>query len=283
MGLYETAIQMLEHILQDEKTGNEVGVVVALGESHLSLGRSQFGSGFVSRAEASWTSAIEVARGMLDSSSGFKRVAWKVIADSLLELSQIATFAAIDVVSHAIMVLLPQFSSFPQITGLKIAGAAPWSRVVADVQNGLSGKNVTWIAVAAYRVRIELCADGDDLKTSALYDYAVSLHSLSSKCSSAELGTIVGEANTSLKAALTQDPGNESYWNALGTTNFETNPKVSQHAFIKALELDTKVCGLSLRLHGVFITSASESSLLDQPRTSISPSWRSRAGEPRFV
>lgn len=245
MGLYESAIQLLEHILQDEKTGSEVGVVVALGESHLSLGRSQFGSGFVSRAEASWTNAIEVACGMLDSSSGFKRVAWKIIADSLLELSQIATFATIGAVSDAITLLLLHFSSFPQITSPKIAGAAPWSRVVTDVQNDLSGKNLTWMAVAAYRVRIELCADRDDLKTSALYDYAVSLHSLSSKCSPAELGPLIGEANNSLKAALKQDPGDESYWNALGAINFATNPKVAQHAFIKALELDTKVCGLN--------------------------------------
>jgi superkiller protein 3 len=53
------------------------------------------------------------------------------------------------------------------------------------------------------------------------------------------------QAVACLTKALREDPGNDTYWNALGSMNFVGQPKTAQHAYIKALEIDNKVSSTS--------------------------------------
>ncbi|KAF8322289.1 hypothetical protein DL93DRAFT_2205831 [Clavulina sp. PMI_390] len=240
MGLYDMAISLLEHILALEQTKDEVGVIVSLAESHLALGRAQFISSFVSRAELSWASAIHVSCRMLETTTGFKRIAWKVVADSLLALSRLTTLSQAPAIAEVVELLLPHFSSLPQSSSSKVGGIRPWSRVVEALREDVRGSNVGWLAVAAYHIRVELCSDDDELESATLYDYATSLHALSSRCLPSELDQLRVGAIDALKRALIHESGNDMYWNALGTITMSSNPKIAQHSLIKAIELDGK-------------------------------------------
>lgn len=238
MGLYDTAIVMLEDILVSKP--EEIGALIALAESYLALGHSQFATDFLSRAETSWANAIRVGSDALQSSSGYKRVAWKAIADALLELSSISVFTTVDDISPAFNSLLPLLSGMS--TKDKIGGIFTSAEIVIQLESDLCGKTVGQAAVAAYYTRIALCEGDDELKAAALFDYAVSLFHISKRSAFAsESQLLQSQASTSLKLALRSDPGNEVYWNALGVINFTTNQKIAQHSFIKALELDPKV------------------------------------------
>lgn len=244
MGLYETAIAVHEQVLQSRP--NEVGISVALAESHLALGRSEFEAGFQSRAEMSWSSAIIVACSLLTSAAGYKRIAWKTVADALFDLSKISSFTAIKEVSSAIHKLGNHLNNDALAPDIKIVSAAPLDRIITDATRDLRGKNVIWLAVASYHIRIRLCEDDNELEAAAFYDYAVACHRLASVCAEEHTSLVLAEGISSAKSALRHDPGNEACWNALGTLSFASDPKIAQHAFIRAIELDQKVRGFSI-------------------------------------
>jgi superkiller protein 3 len=282
MGLYETAIAILEQVLQSRPA--EVGILVTLAESHLALGRSELAAGFQSRAEISWSSAVIVACSTLSSATGYKRIAWKTVADALFELSRISSFTAIEEVSLAIQRLSNNFDNDALTGDTKIASAAPLNQIIMNASKALCGKSVTWLAAAAYHTRIQLCEDDDDLEAAAFYDYAVACHSLASVCPAEEASLVLAEAITSAKSALRYDPGNEACWNALGVMSFASDPKIAQHAFIRAIELDQKVHSFLPSDDMRFVTPmGAESCVLDKPGVAISPSWRPGACKSSFV
>lgn len=239
MGLYETAISMLEQVLQARPY--EVGILVARAESHLALGRSEFAAGFQSRAEISWSNAIIAACSMLASAAGYKRIAWKTVADALFELSKITSFTAMKEVSRAIQTLNSHFDDDALASDSNIASATALKQIITDAAQDLRGKNVIWLAAAAYHIRIRLCEDDNELVAAAFYDYAVACHRLVSVCTAEETALVLKEGMSSAKSALRHDPGNEACWNALGTISFASNPMIAQHSFIRAIELDQKV------------------------------------------
>lgn len=244
MGLYETAIAMLEQLR--ESRPEEVGILAALAESYLALGRSEFAAGFQCRAEISWSSSVIVACNTLSSAVGYKRIAWKTVADAVFELSKISSFTAIKEVSLAIQRLSNNFDNNALAADIKIAGAAPLNQIITDATQDLRGKSVAWLAAAAYHTRIRLCEGDDELEAAAFYDYAVACHRLASVSPAKEAHVVLAEAITSVKSALRFDPGNEACWDAFGAMSFASNPKIAQHAFIKAIEFDQKVCNFCL-------------------------------------
>ena len=80
MGAYEEAIKAFESILEGRR--QELGVLYSLGQTYLELGRFELAMAFLARAETSFVSVICVTLKLLDASSGFRRVAWKTVADS---------------------------------------------------------------------------------------------------------------------------------------------------------------------------------------------------------
>ena len=244
MGLFELSIATLTTIV--ESRPEEVGALVVLSESCLSLGRLEFATGFQSRSEASFSQAITTSCQSLQSSNGSGRISWKVMADSLFEMSKIATFTDLPSVSPAILIVTTLLAPEAATTG--VAGRTAQD-IIASVAEDLCGRTLGWLAVLAYQVRMSLCTQEDEVKASAYYDHAVSLYSLISssadKLSEPVALSIRKSTVASLGVALRGDPSNDSYWNALGSVNFDADPKIAQHSFIKAIELDAKV-GVSM-------------------------------------
>jgi hypothetical protein len=84
---------------------------------------------------------------------------------------------------------------------------------------------------------------------SALFDLSIAIHSIIPKLTEHQSEKALSDAaNSAILDALKHSPGNEWYWNALGNIKFLREPKLAQHAYIKALETDSKVRGGFLRM-----------------------------------
>ncbi|RDB24954.1 Superkiller protein 3 [Hypsizygus marmoreus] len=234
MGNFSDAIGAFRSILNDRPT--EVGVLASLGQAYLDLGRLELSEGFQARAEQSFVTCISVALRMIKESPGFRNIAWKTLGDAIFALSARATFLDelnIRDLLQKVASLLPAGSD--QLSGFmppaSLEGAAP-----------LTGIKTLEIAVAAYNYRLSLTSSETTARSgSTWFDLGTSLHLWVMK---------LPENGNTLKArdkvvfcltqALRKEPNNSQYWLGLGDAHFLGNAKNAQHAYIKALEIDSK-------------------------------------------
>ena len=235
VGQYQEAINTFESILVHRPS--EVGVLMALGQTHLDLGRSEISTGFPTRAEQSFVASICTALQAINDNPGFRAVAWKVVADAVFHLSSCPCFKAEEKE-------LVELSEVTSLVSGELSDRLSGILTSSDLQNvsSFNELKVLEIAIAAYDYRISLSSSESLSNGSAWYDLGVALNCWSKKTRNPE-GRLKAdqEAISCLKEALLQDAGTDLYWNALGNINFEDKPKVAQHAYIKALEIDSKV------------------------------------------
>lgn len=246
MGLFDEAIHAFISIL--ETRPSELRVLTSLGHAHLDFGRSQIASGFNSRAEASFVSSILVTLEHVDPTPGFRRVAWKTAADAIYALSRLPTLSNSEEVVAVLQRALAPISEVPHklLTGLAGFPPAPTSDSAETTT-----RFVLKTAITAYSFRITLGSLDDTSSASTLYDLGMALCALTQgERDEVQRDAVHKSAISCLKEALRLDPSNESYWSTLGNALFLRQPKAAQHAYIRALEIDTKVESPQL-LHGV--------------------------------
>jgi superkiller protein 3 len=235
LGQCQEAIDTFQAILASRPS--EIGVLMSLGQTYLDIGLSEAATGFTTRAENSFVECIRTATQAIDASPGFRGVAWKTAADAIFHLSNQPTFSDEDdvrlVLSRVVSLISTPSERLQEIIRMPL---------LQDM-TVLDGLKVLEIAMAAYDYRISLSSSENSPSGSAWFDLGISFRSWSRRLSSGE-GTQKAEnqAMGCFTEALRQDPGNTMYWNALGSINFSTQPKRAQHAYIKALEIDSKVC-----------------------------------------
>ncbi|KAG2046495.1 protein prenylyltransferase [Suillus hirtellus] len=213
----------------------EAGVLLSVAQTYLDLARHQRFTGFVTRAEQSFISCVNVVLVAIRESPGYRGVAWKIAADALFELSVITVFADENNVRETVTVVceIIQDQSSARLAGLfKFTTLSPDDRV--------TGLNALEAAVAAYDYRITVGSSDETALPSSLYDLAVALHEWILKQPSGTTGKALEATNSFLVQALQIEPGNVRFWVALGDLHFAQKPKLSQHAYIKAIEVDTK-------------------------------------------
>lgn len=231
-GHFTEAITSLQTILDEHPS--ELGVLVALSTAYLSSGTQEMTLGFFARAEVSYLAAIEVAWKAMETNSGFSRVLWKIIADSLFRYSGIQSPGEAQRLSDALLTLK------------EILDAVPSNPISKPLINSFSPEevsalNVLEFAVATYEYRISFGFHDDRAKASAWYDLGVALQTLRSR-NGGSLATITqDQVIRCLKEAVSADPDEESHWIALGDAYFLDSAKSAQHAYIRALELNSKV------------------------------------------
>jgi superkiller protein 3 len=167
---------------------------------------------------------------------GYRGVAWKMVADALFELSVITVFADENNVRAAVTTVckLLQDQSSARLAGIfKFTALSP--------DNPVTGLNALEAAVAAYDYRITVGSSEEAALPSSLYDLAVALHEWILKQPPGTTQQASEAANSFLIQALQKEPGNDRFWVALGDLHFTQKPKLSQHAYIKAIEVDNKV------------------------------------------
>ncbi|KAG5646300.1 hypothetical protein DXG03_003897 [Asterophora parasitica] len=231
MGNFADAIDAFESILAVRPT--EVGVLVSLGQVYLDQGRAESSEGFQTRAEQSFTASITVGLRTVQESPGFRGVAWKTVGDAIYALSGRPSFTEDDSIREVlagVVELLPPKSDH-------LSGLVPPPTL--DDQP-LTGLKVLEIAVAAYSYRISLGLS-ETTSGSAWFDLGIALHLWAVKLPN---NTTAPQAQAKVVSCLTralrEDPGNSLYWVGLGDAYFLSNAKNAQHAYIKALEIDSK-------------------------------------------
>ncbi|KAG1761965.1 superkiller protein 3 [Suillus occidentalis] len=214
---------------------NEAGVLLSVAQAHLDLARHERFTGFVARAEQSFISCIDVLLVAIRESPGYRGVAWKIAADALFELSAITVFADENNVRAAVTVICELIQD--QISA-RLAGLFKLTPLSPD--DPMIGLNVLEAAIAAYDYRITVGSSEEIALPSSLYDLAVALHEWILKQPSDTTQQASEAANSFLIQALQKEPGNVRFWVALGDLHFAQKPKLSQHAYIKAIEVDNK-------------------------------------------
>jgi len=214
----------------------EAGVLLSIAQTHLDLARHERLTGFVARAEQSFISCVDVMLIAIRENPGYRGVAWKMVADALFELSVITVFADENNVRAAVTTickLLQDQSSARLASIFKFTALSP--------DNPVTGLNALEAAVAAYDYRITVGSSEEAALPSSLYDLAVALHEWILKQPPGTTQQASEAANSFLIQALQKEPGNDRFWVALGDLHFTQKPKLSQHAYVKAIEVDNKV------------------------------------------
>lgn len=243
-GRLAEALVSFQSILDVRPT--EAGVLLSLAQTHLDLGRQERLTGFVARAEQSLVSCVGVVLVAIRESPGHRGVAWKIAADALFELSAITVFVDERNVRIAVTAV---YGLIQGQSSTRLAGLFKFTPLSPDI----TGLNALEAAVAAYDYRITVGSPDDTTLPSSLYDLAVALHGWILKQSPDTTQQASEAANSFLVQALQKEPGNARFWTALGDLHFTHKPKLSQHAYIKGLEVNDKVC------RHIYITTLAES------------------------
>lgn len=238
MGQYQQAIDGFLEILSTQPS--ELRVLLALAQTHLDFGRAQLAASFTSRAEASFVQSINVILTIVDTSPGFRRIAWKTAADALFELSKMAaTFTDREAVVAMLTQVIPLVADKFQDSLSSLLSSQ--TELEENSSSSIPG-SLLEVALHAYRYRSSLGFIDDAAAASGSYDLAVILATYSSRMSgNPKAGNFREEAIKCMKDAVNSDPLNDRYWHALGDLYFLSHPKIAQHAYVKALELDDKV------------------------------------------
>ncbi|KZT68315.1 TPR-like protein [Daedalea quercina L-15889] len=232
-GAYEEAITAFESILV--KHPSELGVLASLGQTYLDLGQAEIATAYTSRAETSFLAAIRVVLRLIDASPGYRRVAWKKVADATFHLSRFRQFSDEDAVRTALGELIPLVSDHP---GTTLAGIM--TLPISPDTTSDTATLALQIALAAYEYRTSLGDHDDAARGSAHYDFGAALFAYARKVAQTAAESTRQLGIHQIKEALRCEPTNEQYWNALGSATFESQPRVAQHAYIRALEINSK-------------------------------------------
>ncbi|KAJ3899280.1 superkiller protein 3 [Lentinula edodes] len=231
-GQYEDAINQLEMVLSSKPT--EFSVLTALAQTHLDFGRAKSSDGFVARAERALVESIRISLKTIAKSTGFRTVIWKTVADALYFLSTKDAFCDLDVV-HSVLVDVKSVLGSPSN---RIADIIAY-RSQDDLH--LDSNGILEVAIAAYDHRIELGSPESVAVGSAWFDYSISLRSLAQRVPDGDRKTkVTDQISKALIEAIRIAPTNDTYWVALGDFHFSQQPKTAQHAYIKAIEIDSK-------------------------------------------
>lgn len=234
MGLFEEAILILKGLRNALPA--EAGILACLAKSHLDLGCSQLTDSFQIRAEESFVSAMRVALDMINEAPGFRTMAWKVIADAAFHLSTIPTFVDQDTARSTLQAII--FTSPPDSVEKLVKIIPPPS---FQNHEPLKGLQIVAVAIHACLCQISLHLLHQTTDSTAWYDLSITLQSWILKAPpNLDKSTAKDLVVDYLKQALQTDATKDIYWVALGNALFATQAKAAQHAYIKALELDSK-------------------------------------------
>lgn len=213
----------------------EAGVLMSLVQTQLDLARQEWLEGFFVRAEQTFATVVTTGLEAIRSGSGYGGVAWKAIGDALFGLSKLPTFVDVKVVRD---VLTQTTAVTKLLVSTRIANVFSLRSMPTD--NSLTGSHALEVAIVVYDYRVSVGAIDDVAMGSTLFDLGMALYLWSREERTTGREPASDVAATLIKDALRKEPTNPAYWTALAGMYFLDKPKASQHAYIKALELDSK-------------------------------------------
>ncbi|KAF5351978.1 hypothetical protein D9756_007386 [Leucocoprinus leucothites] len=213
-GLFSEAILIFEGLL--ERRPAELSVLTALAQAHLSLGQTEYREGYHSRAESSFLQCIQVALLVIEHHSGFGGLAWKVISDAALQLSQ--------------RPVLQDQKRANQISGTLKSLLSTEHNAVLDLpvltqsEEAYDSLPFLGISIRACQLRISLNPSSNIARGSAWFDLSVALQFRQNQNTTTDTG-VQAKIVEAITNALKEEPSNDMYWNAYGNAHFSNQPK----------------------------------------------------------
>jgi superkiller protein 3 len=136
------------------------------------------------------------------------------------------------------------------IKGQKLAGIMTFDILHDKVSQTLEKRTIHWLAIFLYSHIVSISQKDDEATASASFDLAVAYHKVAQVLFVEERKACLGEAIKCVRRSLSLMPGNPQYWSALGSLVFGEKPELAQHAYIKAIEYDSKVCSFGSYISG---------------------------------
>lgn len=208
---------------------------MAQAQAYLELGCSEFNSGIFARATTAFIESIRAALlATTTEAAGLRNSSWKLIGDALVMLARNSIIPDPTIITPIFADLV---SKLPSISADRLR------EIYTYLGTEVSFAHTTELAIAVYSHRVSLDHSETFVSASAHFDLAISLICWLNESPRIDGAQVAKELiSTSLLQALRLDPTNDLYWVTLGNHVFSDQPKVAQHAFIKALEINTKVC-----------------------------------------
>ncbi|KAF8927210.1 hypothetical protein EDD21DRAFT_448810 [Dissophora ornata] len=261
LGMYPEAIEHYRSTLAlAERNGESKHIpsLMGMSESYLEQGKEFFLSGYYGRSAESYGHALEYIFQLLQMDSNTMS-AWKLVGDTCLAYRAVPRYLRLCPMEtlSAIIDMLPSDTNtllhFPtglddhELEFLKIASASDFVDATTEITSQALDAIYAAAGLAYKRANI---LNGNEGHLAAHYWYDIALtyyYRYENALRKNRMAEMAGHANQwlgvtmrYLKASLQFEEENPIVWNALGVAALSTNPKISQHAFIKAIEYDSK-------------------------------------------
>ncbi|KAG0361729.1 Superkiller protein 3 [Podila minutissima] len=251
---YQTTLDLSEGSKEAEYMLSFMGIA----QSNLKLAREYFDLGYYGRTAECSGNALAFASRLL-AEDGQIRAAWKLVGDACLVFRSVPKYlhlCPLDVLC-SIDSLLPtdtnQSLHFPEkldqgaIDIMRAGGFCDLFNATTEISSQALEALYT-VAGMVYKRANVLGGNQGIMAANYWYDIGLTYYyrhenatrKKRSTISGSEASQWLGAALHCLKASLQFEEENATVWNALGVASFASNPKISQHAFIKSIEYDSK-------------------------------------------
>lgn len=232
MGNFEFATKSFEKVLESRPV--DVGTLIAAARNCFHAGASENDSGFIARSELSYVTSMRLAFRAIEVNQGFRHVAWKVAGDACLALSARTSYYNSNAIFSAVDSLRSLLGSFSNRIQSFISSNP--SVEILKPQHQLMD---TSIQIYDHRISLDVPLD---IRHEAWFDLGIACARRSRMMPDDNSNKTLDAAIFFLTSAVKYHAGIPAYWAALGNIFFVKNWQTAQHAYIKALEIDNKVC-----------------------------------------
>lgn len=244
MGLYSDAVATFNKILEHHPGLKDPMILSALGNAHHDLGCLEAETGYSARAEVSWCASLSFAFQLVSGTSmqTARRVGWRLAYDNLTELGKKRVFLNVPAVQSALAPLAEFLFTRAQEFERHLGGGFQFSQVIDALLDSPNGGTTIKMAAAISAYLVTISIDDEDALANAWAGLAISIFNAKPFENTEEhRQKLESSAVVAVKYALRRDPTHDGLWSLYGSLLFAKDPKVSQHAFIKAIEIDSKV------------------------------------------
>ncbi|KAI8576073.1 hypothetical protein K450DRAFT_258770 [Umbelopsis ramanniana AG] len=250
LGLLEEAIVQYSDTLalaEEQQQPVYIPALKGLADAHVLQGRENFQQGFYGRAADSYNAALNAClRGLeIHPMESF----WQLVGCTFTQYRTVMSYShlfAFEDLQHIMRLLSPtpnELLKLPEDTSSDLV--AEFLSLQIDPDFTLPRKECLDVllscATFAYKQAIYLASKAGSVSPSYWHDLGLTYHWLAEN----NLNDIVYKDHMKLslqciKVALKHDQENFTFWNSLGVIALNNDVKISQHAFIKSMEYNSR-------------------------------------------
>lgn len=248
LGDFQTSIDILSNAIAANPL--DATLHAARCTARLALARSEQSKGFLERGYSSCVDTVEEAINTLKLEAPTSRVIWKIITDASFDLAR-KPLPETDMDNRAKLALgavIQQLLEHKDLMDQRVIHLVNLESVLSECDENTTDVEVEFIAVKASVVAasysVHLAGNDDATLGPACYDAAVTLLELANNHATliqpADVAVAWDLATEYVKRAIRSQATEPLYWNCLGTLTLDSNPRLSQHSFIRAIQCESK-------------------------------------------